>query len=96
MKTKSRLKKYHSPLKRSRKGGKHSLKRRKQMINYKMVNYKMLNYKNTLLLRKSISIQGKILPRRLTRLTSKKQRYLAKAIKNARIMGFLPFVRGTF
>ena len=52
-----------------------------------------INYKNIFLLRKYISIEGKILPRRLTTLSSKKQRYLAKAIKNARIIGFLPFVR---
>lgn len=52
-----------------------------------------INYKNVFLLRKFISIEGKILPRRLTNLKSKKQRYLAKAIKNARIIGFLPFVR---
>lgn len=52
-----------------------------------------INYKNIFLLRKFISIEGKILPRRLTNLTAKKQRHLAKAIKNARIMGFLPFVR---
>lgn len=59
------------------------LKKRKQTI----------NYKNIFLLRKYISIEGKILPRRLTNLNSKKQRDLAKAIKSARIMGFLPFVR---
>ena len=53
----------------------------------------ILNYKNIFLLRKYISIEGKILPQRLTGLSSKNQRYLAKAIKNARIMGFLPFVR---
>lgn len=53
----------------------------------------ILNYKNIFFLRKYISIEGKILPQRLTGLSSKNQRYLAKAIKNARIMGFLPFVR---
>nr|YP_009330299.1 30S ribosomal protein S18 [Lambia antarctica]ANN39054.1 30S ribosomal protein S18 [Lambia antarctica] len=52
-----------------------------------------LNYKNILLLRKFISPEGKILPRRLTGLTTKQQRIIAKAIKNARIMGFLPFIR---
>ena len=52
-----------------------------------------INYKNMFLLRKYISIEGKILPRRLTNLSSKKQRYLAKSIKNARILGFLPFIR---
>ena len=52
-----------------------------------------INYKNIFLLRKYINIEGKILPRRLNNLTSKKQRSIAKSIKNARIMGFLPFTR---
>lgn len=66
------------------------------LINKKLLLRKKehnINYKNVFLLRKFISIEGKILPRRLTNLNTKKQRYLAKAIKNARIMGFLPFVR---
>ena len=56
----------------------------------------VINYKNIFLLRKYISIEGKILPRRLTNLSSKQQRNMAKAIKNARIMGFLPFARRVF
>ena len=56
----------------------------------------VINYKNIFLLRKYISIDGKILPRRLTNLNSKQQRNMAKAIKNARIMGFLPFARRIF
>lgn len=52
-----------------------------------------INYKNNFILRKYITMEGKILPQRLTHFNSKKQRHLAKAIKNARIMGFLPFVR---
>ena len=56
----------------------------------------VINYKNIFLLRKYISIEGKILPRRLTNLNSKQQRKMAKAIKNARIMGFLPFARRIF
>ena len=56
----------------------------------------VINYKNILLLRKYISIEGKILPRRLTNLNSKQQRDMAKAIKNARIIGFLPFARRIF
>jgi small subunit ribosomal protein S18 len=51
-----------------------------------------IDYKNILLLRKFITIEGKILPRRLTSLTAKQHRAIAKAIKNARMMGFLPFV----
>ena len=56
----------------------------------------IINYKNIFLLRKYISIEGKILPRRLTNLNSKQQRNMAKAIKNARIIGFLPFARRIF
>ena len=56
----------------------------------------VINYKNIFLLRKYISIEGKILPSRLTNLNSKQQRHMAKAIKNARIMGFLPFARRIF
>lgn len=56
----------------------------------------MINYKNIFLLRKYISIEGKILPRRLTNLNSKQQRDMARAIKNARIIGFLPFARRIF
>nr|YP_009472661.1 ribosomal protein S18 [Rhipilia penicilloides]ARO74312.1 ribosomal protein S18 [Rhipilia penicilloides] len=51
------------------------------------------NYKNILLLRNFITISGKILPKRLNRLTAHRQRSLSKAIKNARLVSFLPFVR---
>ena len=62
----------------------------------KMDRLVVINYKNIFLLRKYISIEGKILPGRLTNLNSKQQRHMAKAIKNARIMGFLPFARRIF
>lgn len=52
-----------------------------------------LSYKNVLLLRNYITFSGKIIPRRLNKLTTKKQHTISKAIKNARLMGFLPFVR---
>lgn len=51
-----------------------------------------IDYKNIVLLRKLISAEGKILPRRINKLTAKQQRHTAKAIKNARIMGLLPFI----
>nr|YP_636229.1 ribosomal protein S18 [Tupiella akineta]Q3ZJ38.1 RecName: Full=Small ribosomal subunit protein bS18c; AltName: Full=30S ribosomal protein S18, chloroplastic [Tupiella akineta]AAV80651.1 ribosomal protein S18 [Tupiella akineta] len=51
-----------------------------------------VDYKNVALLRKYISAEGKILSRRLTRLTSKQQRHISTAIKTARIAGLLPFI----
>nr|YP_009519420.1 ribosomal protein S18 [Pseudocodium devriesii]AYC65417.1 ribosomal protein S18 [Pseudocodium devriesii] len=55
--------------------------------------FKPLNYKNILLLRNYITVSGKIIPKRLNKLSSKRQRNISKAIKNARLMNFLPFVR---
>jgi len=51
-----------------------------------------IDYKNIILLRQFISAEGKILPRRFTNLTAKEQRWIARAIKQARVMGLLPFV----
>lgn len=62
-------------------------------------NRRIIDYKHCGLLQKYIGLGGKILPRRQTKLTAKQQRYLAKTIKTARIMGLLPFVtkeRGFF
>ena len=52
-----------------------------------------INYKNSALLQQYVGLGGKILPRRQTLLSAKQQRYVAKTIKTARIMGLLPFVR---
>nr|YP_009691211.1 ribosomal protein S18 [Davallia solida var. fejeensis]QEG57991.1 ribosomal protein S18 [Davallia solida var. fejeensis] len=50
-----------------------------------------IDYKNTSLLRRFVSEQGRILSRRMNRLTSKQQRSVAVAIKRARILALLPF-----
>ncbi len=55
----------------------------------------IIDYKNVILLRKLITAEGKILPRRINKLTAKQQRYTSKAIKSARILGFLPFINKT-
>ena len=52
-----------------------------------------IDYKNIVLLRKFITFEGKILSRRISGLTAKQQRFLAKAIKNARMVGLLPFIK---
>ena len=53
----------------------------------------VLDYKNTTLLRRHISTQGRILPRRITGLTAKQQRQLARSVKRARQMCLVAIVR---
>jgi small subunit ribosomal protein S18 len=54
---------------------------------------KFVDYKNRGLLQEYITFDGKILSKRKTGITTKQQRYLTKAIKTARILGLLPFVK---
>nr|ATG26919.1 ribosomal protein S18 [Cyphia elata var. gerrardii] len=51
-----------------------------------------IDYRNMSLISRFISQQGKILPRRLNRLTLKQQRLITIAIKQARILSLLPFL----
>nr|YP_009769778.1 ribosomal protein S18 [Templetonia retusa]QIT00480.1 ribosomal protein S18 [Templetonia retusa] len=51
-----------------------------------------INYKNMSLISRFISEQGKILSRRVNRLTLKQQRLITIAIKQARILSSLPFL----
>jgi small subunit ribosomal protein S18 len=51
-----------------------------------------IDYKDVDLLRKFITERGKILPRRITGLTTQQQRVLTLAIKRARIVALLPFI----
>ncbi|MDD4532603.1 MAG: 30S ribosomal protein S18 [Bacilli bacterium] len=53
---------------------------------------KHIDYKDVELLKKFISPNGKITPRRITGTSAKYQRQLAIAIKRARFMALLPFV----
>lgn len=52
-----------------------------------------IDFKDVDLLRKFITDRGKILPRRVTGTSAKYQRMLAIAIKRARHMALLPFVK---
>ena len=51
-----------------------------------------IDYKDVRLLQRYISERGKIVPSRITAVSTKKQRELAKAIKRARHIGLLPYV----
>ena len=52
-----------------------------------------INYKDADGLRKYLTEGGKILPRRLTGLSAKQQRELTTAIKRARHLALVPYVR---
>lgn len=56
-------------------------------------NLEIIDYKDAEFLRRFVSSQGKIIDPRYTGTCGKHQRRLARAIKRARFMAFLPFVR---
>jgi small subunit ribosomal protein S18 len=51
-----------------------------------------IDYKDVRLLSGFLSERGKIMPSRITAVSTKKQRELAKAIKRARHIGLLPYL----
>ena len=51
-----------------------------------------VDYKDVDLLRKYVSANGKIIPRRVTGTCAKHQRVLATAIKQSREMALIPYV----
>nr|QJD20892.1 ribosomal protein S18 [Trifolium alexandrinum] len=54
-----------------------------------------IDYKNISLLCRFLSKQGKILSRRVNKLTLKQQRLITIAVKQARILSLLPFVNSS-
>ena len=66
-------------------------KRRKKICH--MCAGKSVNYKYVPIISKYISENGKILPRRVTGTCAKHQREVAKQVKLARFMGFIPFCK---
>jgi small subunit ribosomal protein S18 len=46
---------------------------------------------NIQILKQFVTEQGKILPKKITALSTKEQREVTKCIKQARILGLLPF-----
>ena len=65
-----------------------------EKITNESIDFEVLTYKDTKILTNFLSNQGKILPRRVTGLTSKQQKKVTKLIKTARIAALLPFVIG--
>ena len=55
-------------------------------------NAPKVDYKDVKLLQRFISERGKIVPSRITAVSAKKQRELARAIKRARYLALVPYL----
>lgn len=66
--------------------------RRKKSCPFSGANAPKIDYKDIRLLQRYVSERGKIVPRRITSVSSKKQRELAKAIKRARFLALMPYI----
>lgn len=62
-------------------------------FNHNLEPIKYIEYKDIDILKKYISDQEKILPRRVTNLSSKNHKMIVKSIKRARILGWLAFTQ---
>ncbi|PIP97889.1 MAG: 30S ribosomal protein S18 [Rhodobacterales bacterium CG18_big_fil_WC_8_21_14_2_50_71_9] len=51
----------------------------------------VIDYKDVKLLQRYVSERGKIVPSRITAVSAKKQRELARAIKRARFLALIPY-----
>lgn len=70
--------------------------RKKKIDPLKTRGIKYIDYKDTRLLSRFVNEQGKILPSRITGISSKMQRQLTEAIKRARHLALMPFVSDEF
>ena len=75
---------------RSNNNNKHYFKRQKSCP-FSEKGSPEIDYKDVRMLQKYISERGKIIPSRITAVSTKKQRELATAIKRARFLGLLPY-----
>ncbi|KZM50343.1 MULTISPECIES: 30S ribosomal protein S18 [unclassified Labrenzia] len=66
--------------------------RRRKTCPFSGSNAPKIDYKDIRLLQRYISERGKIVPSRITAVSARKQRELARAIKRARLLGLLPFL----
>ena len=67
--------------------------KRKKTCPFTGPNAPKIDWKDVKLLSRYISERGKIVPSRITAVSNKNQRELARAIKRARYMALLPYVR---
>ena len=74
------------------KGDRKPFFRRQKSCPFSSPDAPKIDFKDVKLLQRFVSERGKIVPRRITAVSSKKQRELARAIKRARNLALLPFV----
>lgn len=67
------------------------MRRKKKQCPFVAAGIKSIDYKDLETLKRFITERGKILPRRITGVSSKNQRHLTNAVKRARHMALLPF-----
>jgi small subunit ribosomal protein S18 len=65
--------------------------RRRKSCPFSGPNAPKIDYKDTRTLSRFVSERGKMVPSRITAVSAKKQRELAKAIKHARYMALMPY-----
>lgn len=75
-----------------RHSGKKVFFRRRKSCPLSGENAPKVDYKDVKLLQRYISERGKIMPSRITSVSHKKQRELARAIKRARQLALIPYV----
>ena len=68
--------------------------RRRKTCPFSGASAPKIDYKDTKLLGRFVSERGKIVPSRITAVSSKTQRELARAIKRARFLALLPYSVG--
>ena len=73
-------------------GGRRPFFRRRKSCPFSGPNAPVIDYADVKMLLRFISERGKIVPSRITAVSRKKQRELAKAIKRARYLGLLPYI----
>ncbi|MBI3113947.1 MAG: 30S ribosomal protein S18 [Rhodospirillales bacterium] len=66
--------------------------RRRKSCPFSGANAPKIDYKDIRLLSRFTSERGKIVPSRITAVSAKKQRELARAIKRARFLALMPFL----
>lgn len=74
-------------------GGKKVFFRRRKSCPFSGPNAPTIDWKDPKGLGRFVSERGKMMPSRITAVSQKKQRALAQAIKRARFMALMPYVR---